>query len=121
MREFDPHVLDEKPVAPPKDFTAHARVKSLEEYRKMCERAERDPEEFWGEQAELLDWFEPPTKVLEWQLPHAKWFVGGKLNVSHNCLDRHLDKNGNKPALIWEAEDGSTLQFTYAELCDRVC
>jgi acetyl-CoA synthetase len=61
------------------------------------------PEEFWGEQAKMLDWFEEPTSTLEWNLPHAKWFTGGKLNVSHNCLDRHLEKNGNKPALLWEA------------------
>ena len=54
-------------------------------------------------------------------MPHAKWFVGGKLNIAHNCLDRHLEKNGNKPALLWEAEDGATLQLTYAELHERVC
>ena len=63
----------------------------------------------------MLDWFEPPKKILEWNLPHAKWFIGGKLNVSYNCLDRHLEKNANKPALLWEAEDGATLQLTYAE------
>ena len=121
MQEFDPHVLEEKPVPPPKEFSAQAQVKSLEEYRALYEFAEKDPEKFWGEQAEMLDWFEPFTKVLDWHLPHAKWFVGGKLNVSYNCLDRHIANNGNKPALLWEAEDGSTLQFTYAELLDRVC
>ena len=121
MLEFDPHVLDEKPLAPPEEFSKRARVKSLEEYRALWERAVNHPEEYWGEQAKLLDWFEPPKKVLEWDPPHAKWFVGGKLNVSYNCLDRHLEKNGNKPALLWEAEDGSTIQFTYAELHQRVC
>jgi acetyl-CoA synthetase len=121
MLEFDPHVLEEKPIAPPEEFSKRARVRSLDEYRKMCERAEKDPEGFWGEQAKLLDWFEQPEKVLEWNLPHARWFAGGRLNVSHNCLDRHLEKNGNKPALYWEAEDGSTLQLTYAELHERVC
>ena len=55
----------------------------------------------------MLDWFETPQRVLEWDLPHAKWFGGGKLNVAHNCLDRHLAKNANKPALLWEAEDGA--------------
>ena len=69
----------------------------------------------------MLHWFAPPKKILDWQVPHAKWFVGGKLNVSYNCLDRHLVKSGNKPALLWEAEDGSTLQLTYAELHERVC
>ena len=120
MLEFDPHVLDEKPVAPPEGFVQWANVRSLDEYRKMYADAERDPEAFWGEQSELLDWFQPPTKVLEWDPPHAKWFADGKLNVSHNCIDRHLLHNRNKPALIWEAEDGPTLQFTYAELHESV-
>src|ERR1700752_785511 len=119
MQEFDPHVLDEKPLPPPEEFSKKARVKSLEDYREMYQAAVDDPEKYWGEQAKLLDWFEPAKKVLEWDPPHAKWFTGGKLNVSHNCLDRHLAKNGNKPALLWEAEDGSTVQFTYAELHRR--
>jgi acetyl-CoA synthetase len=121
MLEFDPHVLDEKPLEPPEEFSKRARVKSLEEYRALWDSAVNRPEEYWGEQAKMLDWFEPPKKVLEWDLPHARWFTGGKLNVSYNCLDRHLAKNGNKPALLWEAEDGSTIQFTYAELHQRVC
>ena len=121
MQEFDPHVLDEKPVPPPEEFSKRAHVKSLDEYRKMHERALQDPEGFWGEQAKMLDWFEAPKRTLEWNLPHAKWFVGGKLNVSYNCLDRHLEENANKPALLWEAEDGSKLEFTYAELHQRVC
>jgi acetyl-CoA synthetase len=121
MLEFDPHVLEEKPIPPPAEFSKRARVKSLDEYRKLYERAERDPEGFWAEQAKMLDWFEPPQKVLEWEIPHAKWFVGGKLNVAHNCLDRHLEKRGNKPALLWEAEDGSRLEYTYSELHARVC
>ena len=121
MQEFDPHVLDEKPVPPPEEFSKQAHVKSIEEYRAMHERALQDPEAFWGEQAKLLDWVEPPVQTLEWNLPHAKWFVGGSLNVSYNCLDRHLEKNGNKPALLWESEDGTNLQFTYAELHQQVC
>ncbi len=121
MQEFDPHVLDEKPIPPPAEFSKKARVRSMEEYEEMCAKAAENPEAFWGEEAKNLDWFEPPTKTLEWEMPHAKWFVGGKLNVAHNCLDRHLEKNGNKPALLWEAEDGATLQLTYAELHERVC
>jgi len=121
MQEFDPHVLEEKPIPPPEEFSEKARVGSLEEYSKMYEAAQVDPEAFWGEQAKLLHWFEAPQKVLEWKPPHAKWFVGGKLNVAYNCLDRHLEKNANKPALMWEAEDGSTIQFTFAELHERVC
>jgi acetyl-CoA synthetase len=121
MLEFDPHVLDEKAVPPPEQFSRKARVKSLDEYRKMYERAQKDPVQFWAEQARMLDWFETPQRVLEWDPPHAKWFGGGKLNVAHNCIDRHLAKNANKPALLWEAEDGARLEFTYAELHQRVC
>jgi acetyl-CoA synthetase len=121
MQEFDSNVLNEPPILPPDEFSKRARVRSIEEYREMCEKAAKNPEEFWSEQAERLDWFEAPKTVLEWNLPHARWFVGGKLNVSYNCLDRHLDKNANKPALMWEAEDGSTLQLTYCELHERVC
>src|SRR5215469_3847219 len=116
MQEFDPHVLDEKPVPPPEEFSKHAHVKSLDEYREMHRQALQDPEGYWGEQAKMLHWFEAPQRTLEWNLPHAKWFAGGKLNVSYNCLDRHLEKSSNKPALLWEAEDGSKLEFTYAEL-----
>jgi acetyl-CoA synthetase len=121
MQEFDPQVLNEKPIAPPPEFQRRARIRSLEEYRKLYERAEKDPEGFWGEQAKMLDWFEAPKKVLEWDVPHAKWFVGGKLNVSYNCLDRHLGKNGKKVALHWEGEDGKQVRLTYAEMHERVC
>ncbi len=121
MLEFDPHVLDEKAVPPPQEFSSRAHVKSLEQYREMYAAAENDPEAFWAEQAKLIDWFKTPTKTLEWNPPHAKWFSDGKLNVSFNCIDRHLPLNGNKPALVWEAEDGPTLQFTFAELHERVC
>jgi acetyl-CoA synthetase len=121
MQEFDPHVLDEKPVPPPAEFAKHAKVRSLEEYDELCRRAAENPEVFWADQARMLAWFEQPKSVLEWDPPHAKWFSGGKLNVCYNCVDRHLEKNANKPALLWEAEDGKTLQWTYAELHEQVC
>ena len=121
MQEFDPQILNEKPISPPSEFQRRARVRSLDEYRKIYDRAKNDPQSFWAEQAKMLDWFEPPKKTLEWNLPHAKWFSGGKLNVAYNCLDRHLAKNGNKVALYWEAEDGKRVKFTYAQLHERVC
>jgi len=121
MQEFDPQVLNEKPIPPPEDFSKRARVKSLEDYRNLYREAAENPEKFWAEQAKLLHWFVQPQKTLDWKPPHAQWFVGGKLNVSYNCLDRHLEKDANKPALMWEAEDGATLQLTYAELHERVC
>ena len=121
MSEFDPRILDEPAVPPPAEFQKRARVRSLEEYRAMCRRAAEDPEGFWAEQSNLISWFHPPEKTLEWQMPHAKWCSGGRLNVSYNCLDRHLDQHANKPALLWEGEDGKCMQFTYAELHEQVC
>ncbi len=121
MQEFDPHVLEEKAVPPPPEFSKSARVKSLDEYRQLYDRAASDPEGFWAEQAKLLNWFEPYKQVLEWKSPHAKWFVGGKLNVSHNCLDRHIAKTPQRMALIWEAEDGGVVRLTYSQLHERVC
>ncbi len=120
MQEFDPHVLEEEPVPPPPEFSKRARVKSLDEYRLLYDRAAKDPEGFWAEQAKMLDWLEPYKQVLDWKSPHAKWFVGGKLNVAYNCLDRHLAKNAARMALIWEAEDGETVRLTYAQLHERV-
>jgi acetyl-CoA synthetase len=121
MTEFDPKVLLEKPILPPEEFSSRARVSSLEKYEEMYKRALDDPEGYWAEQAKLVHWFTPPEKTLEWNAPHARWFAGGKLNVSYNCLDRHLEKHGNKPALIWEAEDGKSLQYTYHEMHEAVC
>jgi acetyl-CoA synthetase len=121
MAEFDPQILNEPAISPPAEFQKRARVRSMKEYDALCERAARDPEGFWGEQAELLEWFTPPQKILDWQEPFAKWFTGGKLNVSHNCLDRHLAHRANKPAILWEGEDGKTVQLTYAELHELTC
>src|SRR6202158_1242130 len=121
MAEFDPQILNEPRIAPPEEFQKRARVKSLREYQVLYDRAAADPEGFWLEQAELVEWFTRPAKTLEWREPFAKWFVGGKLNVSYNCLDRHLTTRANKPALLWEGKDGKTVQLTYAELHGLVC
>jgi len=121
MSEFDPTILNEAAIPPPEEFSAHARVRSMEEYSETHRRAIENPAEYWGEQAQLVEWITPPAKTLEWKLPHAKWYTGGTLNVSYNCVDRHIDKLGNKPALLWEAEDGKALEFTYCELRDLVC
>ncbi|MGH9792373.1 MAG: AMP-binding protein, partial [Candidatus Acidiferrales bacterium] len=121
MSEFDPKVLQEKPIPPPEDFAKRARLGSLVEYEELYKQALDDPEHFWAERATLIDWFTPPEKTLEWNPPHAKWFIGGKVNVSYNCLDRHLLKNGNKPAITWESEDGKTVQYTYFEIHEAVC
>jgi acetyl-CoA synthetase len=119
--EFDPQVLNEKPVPPPAEFQRSARIRSLDEYHALYERALRDPGGFWMEQSRLVDWATPPRKALEWNPPHAKWFLGGTLNVAHNCVDRHVPERGAKTAMFWEGEDGLRLRITYAELQERVC
>ena len=90
---------------PPQDFQSKAHIKSMAEYEELWNRAKDDPEGFWGEQAgELLDWFEKWDTVLDYKPPFAKWFVGGKLNASYNCLDRHLKTwRKNKAAIVWKA------------------
>ena len=94
---------------PPAEFSQAAHVKSVAEYEALYRRAEQDPEGFWAECARELAWFKPFGKVLEWKFPFAKWFVGGELNASYNCLDRHLTgARRNKVALIWEGEPGDS-------------
>jgi len=108
---------------PPPAFSQRAHIKSLEDYKQLYEEAKTDPEGFWGRMAQQeLHWFKPWDKVLDWQPPFAKWFVNGQLNVSYNCLDRHLEAGkGNQPALIWEGEPGDSRTLTYADLHREVC
>src|SRR5437867_2623291 len=123
-------VLDERRVfPPPKEFSKRAQIKSLAHYRKLYQESIRSPEKFWGRAAQNeLHWFKPFTKVLQWQEPYAKWFGGGQLNVSYNCLDRHLGTAvANKAALIWEGEPAATGKpgeertLTYKQLHRQVC
>jgi acetyl-CoA synthetase len=96
-------MMDEKRVfEPPEEIKKKAYIKDMEEYKKIYKRSVDDPDGFWGEQAKLLDWYKKWDKVSEWDFskPELKWFIGGKLNVSYNCLDRHLATKGNKAALI---------------------
>lgn len=108
---------------PPADLAAQAEIKSTDEYEQLYAKAAADPEAFWAELAEKeLDWFEQWDTVLDWQPPFAKWFVGGKLNITYNCLDRHLKTwRRNKAALIWEGEPGDSRTLTYAQLHREVC
>jgi len=119
-------LLQEKRVFKPKpEFTRQANwnKKTIAEYRKL---GSKNPERFWARMAkENLTWFSPWKKVLQWKPPFAKWFIGGKLNVSYNCLDRHLEGENawrrNKAAIVWEGEPGDTRVITYAELHRDVC
>ena len=106
-REFEP--LEE--------FAANANANEASIY----DDAAADPEAFWASQAERLDWFEPWDTVLEQDPPFHKWFTGGKLNASHNCLDRHLDSNGDRVAYHWVGEPGETKDVTYKDLHEEVC
>jgi acetyl-CoA synthetase len=107
---------------PPAAFQERAHIKSLAEYRRLYERSVSDPEGFWAEQAEALTWERKWERVLDWTPPFAKWFVGGRLNLSVNCLDRHLATwRKNKAALVWEGEPGEVRTLTYQQLHHDVC
>ena len=114
---------EERLLQPPAEFSQNAHIKSLEDYKQLYERAKADPQKFWAELAEQeLHWFQKWDTVLDWQPPFAKWFVGGKTNISYNCLDRHLTTwRKNKAALIWEGEPGDSRTLTYAQLHREVC
>ena len=117
-------ILQEKRLfQPPAEFSQKAHIKSLEEYQALYNKAKADPQAFWAElAAQELDWFQKWDSVLDWQPPFAKWFVNGKINISYNCLDRHLTTwRKNKAALIWEGEPGDSRTLTYAQLHREVC
>jgi acetyl-CoA synthetase len=108
---------EDRTFAPPAAFRAHAHVRDESVYAE----AERDPEGFWARFAGELDWLRSWDRILDWQPPHARWFVGGQLNVSANCLDRHIrTARKNKAALIWEGEPGDRRTLTYFDLYREV-
>lgn len=123
MEHTDPSLLDDLLVEtrfydPPPAFAAAAHIRD----EAIRERGWAEPERFWEEEARRLDWMAPWSRVLEWKPPHAKWFVGGKLNVSVNCLDRHLKSSKrNAAALIWEGEPGDKRVLTFWEMHREVC
>ena len=107
---------------PPADFKQRAHIRGTEEYERLYREAADSPETFWARMAEELHWFRKWDTLLDWQEPHARWFVGGKLNISYNCLDRHLDSwRANKAAIIWEGEPGEQRTLTYRQLHAEVC
>jgi acetyl-CoA synthetase len=125
MPDIESLLTEKRVFKPSKEFakTANWSKKQIKEYRAL---GAKSPERFWAKMArENIDWFTPFTKTLEWKPPFAKWFKGGKLNVSYNCLDRHLEGENawrrNKAAIIWEGEPGDTRVLTYAQLHREVC
>jgi acetyl-CoA synthetase len=118
MKDRIDTLLDEqRTFPPPPAFRARAHVRDATLY----ERSRRDREAYWADWARELEWVRPWDRVLEWHPPHAKWFVGGKLNASVNCLDRHVRAGrADKVALIWEGEPGETRRLTYCDLHAQV-
>jgi len=113
MTDIDVLLEENRTFEPPPQFARDAVVKTEQIY----EQAARDPEKFWADQARELEWIKPWSKVLEWTPPHAKWFTGGKINVSVNCIDRHIrGARRNKAALVWEGEPGDRRTLTYWDL-----
>jgi acetyl-CoA synthetase len=104
-------------IPPPAAFAATANVRDTAIY----DRARSDPAAFWAEQAGRLEWRQTWERVLDWQTPWAKWFVGGRLNACENCVDRHLTSwRRNKAAILWEGEPGETRVLTYRDLAREI-
>ncbi|MCZ7403166.1 MAG: acetate--CoA ligase [Candidatus Methanoperedens sp.] len=117
-------LLEEKRIFdPPSEFSKKAYIKSFEEYKQIYERSISDPESFWAQQSQQLEWFKKWDKVHYWDAQKAicRWFEGGKLNASFNCLDRHLETRGDRIAIKWEGDGGETQSFTYKQLHMDVC
>jgi len=118
---MDSLLREDRVFPPPAGFAAKAHIGSFPEYEAMYRRSIDQPEAFWSEAAANLDWFTPFHTVVEGEMGSAKWFTGGRLNLCHNCVDRHaLGARASKPALLWESEPGEVVTLTYAELHTRV-
>jgi len=119
---IESHLVEKRVFKPAKSFSKSARIPSMEAYREMYAESIKRPDRFWAREASELFWQKKWKTVCEWKSPFAKWFVGGKLNISENCLDRHLDgARRNKAAIIWEGEPGEKRTITYHQLHRDVC
>jgi acetyl-CoA synthetase len=123
QRDISTVMIEKRLFAPPAEFAAQARIKSLQEYQQLYDQAAANPEAFWEEQARTyLHWFQPFSQTLDWQYPDAKWFVGGKTNACYNCLDANIQAGkGDKTAILFEGEPGDSRTLTYRELHREVC
>src|ERR1700692_2437492 len=114
---IDSILQEQRSFEPPPEFSQHAYIKNLAEYEALYKESIDDPDAFWSRIANELHWFKKWDKVLEWNCPWAKWFVGGQINLSYNCLDRHVTTwRKNKAAIIWESEPGEVRTLTYQQL-----
>jgi acetyl-CoA synthetase len=113
---------EQRVFKPSSEFSGQAHIQSLEAYQALSKKAAEDPEGYWAGIASDLHWFRTWDKVLEWDLPFSKWFVGGQTNISYNCLDRHLKTaRKNKVAILWEGEPGDVRAMSYQMLHREVC
>jgi acetyl-CoA synthetase len=113
---------EQRVFKPSAEFSGQAHIQSLEDYQALSKKAADDPEGYWAGIASDLHWFRKWDKVLEWDLPFSKWFVGGQTNMSYNCLDRHLNTaRKNKIAILWEGEPGDVRALSYQMLHSEVC
>ena len=116
-QNIDSILTETRSFAPSDEFRKSASISSEADYERLRAKAKADPEAFWADIARELHWFKPWDKVLDWNTPWVKWFVGGQINLSYNCLDRHLDTwRKNKAAIIWESEPGEVRTLTYQQL-----
>ncbi|MEN8694037.1 MAG: acetate--CoA ligase [Akkermansiaceae bacterium] len=121
-KKIESHLNEDRVFKPSKDFSKKARIKSMSQYKRMHKESIEKPHLFWAREAKELSWQKKWTKVLDWKAPYAKWFVGGKLNVCENCVDRHLHEGrANKAAIIWEGEPGESKTLTFRQLHREVC
>ena len=119
---IESHLVENRVFKPAAIFSKKARIGSMAEYRKLHTESISKPDKFWAREGGELQWQKKWSKVLDWKLPYAKWFVGGKINASENCLDRHLaTPRANKAAIIWEGEPGEKRVLTYHQLHREVC
>jgi len=117
QRTIEALLLEARRFDPPEAFRRQAVLRDPRVY----EQAAKDPEGFWASYARELHWFSPWQRVLDWTLPYAKWFSGGRTNIAYNCLDRHLATRRTKAAIIWEGEPGDERVLTYGDLHREVC
>jgi acetyl-CoA synthetase len=122
QENIESHLVEKRVFKPAKTFSAKARLKNFAQYQRMHRESIKHPEKFWAREASELVWSKRWRKVVEWKPPFAKWFLGGKLNIAENCLDRHLSGHRrNKAAIIWEGEPGERRTLTYQQLHHEVC
>jgi acetyl-CoA synthetase len=119
--DIDSVLTEQRVFEPSEEFRSKAHIRSQAEYERLYKEAAEHPAEFWAKIANELHWFKPWDRVLEWNLPFAQWFIGGQLNLSYNCLDRHVATwRKNKAAILWEGEPGDSRALTYQQLLHEV-